>query len=141
MATAEARKLESEHPEEPKYDYELHYYGVAGRGEFVRLMFEEVGASYVEMDDAKAVFEFATKNHVPGFPAHHVREGFPSFAPPLIKTGAHFESAQGVAGCVCGEVYACARVGVCVCVFVCPIQVKVVCVHVHMWVSLGGEGL
>ncbi len=62
--------------------YALYYWdGIPGRGEFVRLVLEEAGASYREMGkgDAgtKAIMDYLGDNSSP----------YPPFAPPFLKDG------------------------------------------------------
>lgn len=59
--------------------WELYYHGPKlvgpGRGEFVRLMFEELGIKYKEVNEN--IYELFQDN----------LQGFPSLAPPMIKKG------------------------------------------------------
>ncbi len=74
FSTADWRTIASMSGEQ----YELYYWGLAGRAEFARIIFEEVGVKFKETNDQQAVFEFCIKNQ---------RPGFPSFAPPVLKKG------------------------------------------------------
>ena len=56
--------------------WELYYWPLAGRGEFVRVIFEEAGVPYKEINDGLA----------PLFREHKL-EGWPCLAPPMIKKG------------------------------------------------------
>ena len=57
--------------------YEFYYWPkLCGRAEFVRIIFEEVGEKYKEINEN--TLEFAIKNE---------RPGYPSFAPPVLKKG------------------------------------------------------
>ena len=57
--------------------WELYYWPkLCGRAEFVRIIFEEVGEKFKEINENTA--EFAIKNK---------RDGYPSFAPPVLKKG------------------------------------------------------
>ena len=49
---------------------------MCGRAEFIRIIFEEVGQKYKENNDN--TIEFAIKNQ---------RDGYPSFALPVLKKG------------------------------------------------------
>eukprot|EP00794_Sanderia_malayensis_P004677 gene4677-5287_t len=58
--------------------WELYYWPLAGRGEFVRVIFEEAGVAYKENNDAElltSMFKQAKDT------------GWPCFAPPMIKRG------------------------------------------------------
>ena len=58
-------------------EYVLYYHAnLAGRAEFVRVIFEEVGQKYTEINEN--IVELCMKNQ---------RTGFPSFAPPVLKKG------------------------------------------------------
>ena len=64
--------------------WELYYHPkLCGRAEFVRIIFEEVGEKFKEINDN--VREFAIKNE---------REGYPSFAPPVLKKGTKLKAFQ-----------------------------------------------
>ena len=57
--------------------WELYYYpNACGRAEFIRIIFEEAGQKFKEINDNTV--EFAIKNQ---------RDGYPSFAPPVLKKG------------------------------------------------------
>ena len=61
-------------------DWVLYYWsGFPGRGEFVRLVFEEARVKYTEMND----WERIKKEIIEG------EGGYPEFAPPMIKKGTH----------------------------------------------------
>ena len=49
-----------------------------GRGEFARLMFEEAGVKYTEVNDGKLLLSEIVQGK---------GDGFPMFAPPMIKKG------------------------------------------------------
>ena len=57
-------------------EWVLYYWPLAGRGEFVRLVFEEAGVKYKEVNDD---IRNLINNGGLG--------GFPVFAPPVIKKG------------------------------------------------------
>lgn len=60
-------------------DWKLYYWpGFKGRGEFVRLMFEEAGVAYTEINDRAEVFNFYSKGS---------EKLFPLTAPPIIQNG------------------------------------------------------
>ncbi|XP_066927120.1 glutathione S-transferase-like [Clytia hemisphaerica] len=60
-------------------DWQLIYWpGFCGRGEFVRLVFEEAGIKYVENNDAEYIYKY--------FKCHeNEMDGFPMLSPPIIK--------------------------------------------------------
>ena len=58
--------------------YTLYYWPLAGRGEFVRLILEEAGVKYKEVNDGKIL-----KDNIIG----NTHGGYPVFAPPMIKCG------------------------------------------------------
>jgi glutathione S-transferase len=66
--------------------YELYYWpGLQGRGEFIRLIFEDAGVPYVDVGRLP-------EDKGGGIPAilgyyHGEREGHPAFAPPVLKVG------------------------------------------------------
>lgn len=66
--------------------YELFYWpGLQGRGEFIRLIFEDAGVPYVDVGRLP-------EDQGGGIPAilgfyHGEREGHPAFAPPVLKVG------------------------------------------------------
>ena len=49
-----------------------------GRGEFARLMFEEAGVQYTEVNDGKVLYNEIILGK---------GDGYPMFAPPVIKKG------------------------------------------------------
>lgn len=60
--------------------WELHYWPLLGRGEFVRLLFEEAGVPYKEINDPEViakVYKFKTAD----------QEGFPCHSVPVIAKG------------------------------------------------------
>ena len=60
--------------------WELHYWPLVGRGEFVRLLFEEAGVPYKELNDTEIlskIYKFKTVE----------QSGFPNFALPVIVKG------------------------------------------------------
>lgn len=60
-------------------DYELFYWpGIQGRGEFVRLAFEEAGVAYRDERDVDAMMRLL---------AGHTRGGLRPFAPPILRAG------------------------------------------------------
>ncbi len=59
-------------------EYVLYYWPLAGRGEFVRLIFEEVGQPFKDVDNIEAVRAMCGAGQ---------KEGFPNFAPPILKRG------------------------------------------------------
>ena len=59
-------------------EYTLYYWPLAGRGEFVRVMFEEAGVPYKDISDAPTTTKAVKENGL---------GGFPSFAPPVLKKG------------------------------------------------------
>ncbi len=67
-------------------EYVLYYWPLAGRGEFIRLIFEEVGQPYKEVNDINDAMLDRKTFHV----GH--KGGFPNFAPPILKKGRHFRS-------------------------------------------------
>ncbi len=56
----------------------LFYPPVVGRGEFVRLIFEELGVPFGQVTDFQRVLSYCRGNE---------RDRFPSFAMPLIREG------------------------------------------------------
>ena len=65
-------------------DWILYYWpGFVGRGEFVRLVFEEAGVKYREEEDGNKI-----KNEI----ILGQGEGYPMFAPPMIKKGMYTPS-------------------------------------------------
>ena len=57
--------------------WELYYWPkLCGRAEFVRIIFEEVGEKFKEINDN--IIEFTIQNQ---------RDGYPSFFPPVLKKG------------------------------------------------------
>ena len=63
-------------------DWILYYWpGFPGRGEFARLVFEEAGIKYTEENDRDKI----TNEIILG-----KGEGYPMFAPPMIKKGMHY---------------------------------------------------
>lgn len=59
--------------------YELYYWpGIQGRGEFVRLAFEEAGVPYEDVGDVPAMMAFLTGKKA---------RGLQPFAPPFLKVG------------------------------------------------------
>ena len=62
--------------------WKLYYWdGFVGRGEFVRLMFEEAGVQYTEVNDREVIFNDIISGK---------GDGFPMFAPPMIQKGTYF---------------------------------------------------
>lgn len=62
--------------------YELYYWpGIQGRGEFIRLAFEEAGAEYVDVARVKGTEALMALLEGDGV-------GHPPFAPPVLKDGA-----------------------------------------------------
>ncbi len=62
-------------------DYVLyHWDDLAGRGEFIRLMFEETGQPYKEVGNDEDIEKMYSAQQ---------KEGFPNFAPPILKKGRH----------------------------------------------------
>ena len=59
-------------------EYELHYWPLAGRAEFVRLIFEEAGVAYKDV----TVKGYDTLNDM-----KDGKYGYPGFAPPMLKKG------------------------------------------------------
>ena len=60
-------------------DWILYYWpGFPGRGDFVRLVFEEAGVKYQEENDTTIIVNEVLRGK---------REGYPMFAPPMIKKG------------------------------------------------------
>ena len=58
-------------------EYELLYWPLAGRGEFIRLIFEDAGVPFKDNSDVQAIT--AIKEGKEAF--------YPSFAPPFLKRG------------------------------------------------------
>ena len=59
--------------------YELYYWpGLAGRAEFIRLIFAEVNQTYKDVDDIAELEKISLSTQ---------SEGFPNFAPPVLKNG------------------------------------------------------
>jgi glutathione S-transferase len=58
--------------------WELYYWPVAGRGEFIRLIFEEAGIPYTDISDVSVIKDVVMQGKLPGYPG---------FAPPVIKKG------------------------------------------------------
>ena len=57
----------------------LYYWdGFPGRGEFARLLFEEAGVKYTEVNNGEVIFNDIINGK---------GDGFPMFAPPMIKKG------------------------------------------------------
>ena len=60
-------------------DWVLYYYGgFPGRGEFIRLIFEEAGVKYREVNEYKTLRSQINQGE---------GDFFPHFAPPMIKNG------------------------------------------------------
>ena len=60
-------------------EYELYYWqGFAGRGEFVRLLFEEAGVPYRQCQDNEAMVKMFKQQEL---------KGYPCFAVPMVKKG------------------------------------------------------
>ena len=60
-------------------DWFLYYWdGFPGRGEFVRLVFEEAGVKYTEVNSGEVIFNDIINGK---------GDGFPMFAPPMIQKG------------------------------------------------------
>lgn len=78
-------------------DWVLYYWdGFVGRGEFVRLMFEEAGVKYSEENSGEIIMNEIILGK---------GEGYPMFAPPMIKKG-NFKLSQCHAICrYLGEEY------------------------------------
>ena len=66
-------------------DYTLYYWGgeFPGRGEFVRLLFEETGTKFKEVGDKETIRKMSAARV--GTDAADV--GFPCFAVPILKHG------------------------------------------------------
>lgn len=68
----------------------LHYWPILGRGEFVRIIFEELGVPYVDKPE----------NCMEYFHGGKLRFGeidqFPSFAPPMLQKGKFFVSSTPI---------------------------------------------
>ncbi|XP_013395749.1 glutathione S-transferase [Lingula anatina] len=64
-------------------EWVLYYWPLAGRGEFVRLVFEEAGVPYKEINDVELLSKNFKKIDLP--PSEDF--SFPCFAPPVIKKG------------------------------------------------------
>ena len=66
-------------------DYTLYYWGgeFPGRGEFVRLLFEETGTKFKEVGDKETIRKMSAAKV--GTDAADV--GFPCFAVPILKHG------------------------------------------------------
>ena len=60
-------------------EWELYYHPLAGRGEFVRIVFEEAGVSYKDISDKQTLWE--------GIIGGSRDDFYPTFAPPMIKQG------------------------------------------------------
>ena len=58
--------------------WELYYWPLAGRGEFIRLIFEEAGVPYKDITDVNIIKDVVFHGKLPGYPL---------FAPPVIKKG------------------------------------------------------
>jgi glutathione S-transferase len=61
-------------------EYELFYWPLAGRGEFIRLLFEEAGVPFKETTLKDYTFSTDLKAG---------KIGYPGFAPPVIRKGNH----------------------------------------------------
>ncbi len=61
-------------------EYVLYYWPLAGRGEFVRLIFEEVGQPFKDVDNIDEIKAMCGARGPQ-------KEGFPNFAPPILKKG------------------------------------------------------
>lgn len=60
-------------------EWQLFYWpGMPGRGEFVRLIFEEAGVKYTEVSDPKIIMGDIIQGQ---------GDFYPHFAPPMIKKG------------------------------------------------------
>jgi len=60
-------------------DWILYYWpGMPGRGEFIRLIFEEAGVKYSEINDADVLMTEIIQGQ---------SDFYPQFAPPMIKKG------------------------------------------------------
>ena len=65
-------------------EWVLYYWaGFPGRGEFVRLIFEEAGEKYTEENSGEVIMSEIIQGK---------GDGYPMFAPPLIKKGIYFVS-------------------------------------------------
>ncbi|ETO26072.1 hypothetical protein RFI_11066 [Reticulomyxa filosa] len=62
-------------------EWELFYYGITGRGEFVRILFAEAGVTFKESNDVRGT---ESKNFV-AFGGKPSELNFPAFAPPLVR--------------------------------------------------------
>lgn len=58
--------------------WELFYWPIAGRGEFVRVIFEEAGVPFKEHNDFEMLVSMFKKGK---------KEGWPCLAPPMLKRG------------------------------------------------------
>ncbi len=61
-------------------NWELYYWPLSGRGEYVRIIFEELGIPFKDVTDAKVIME-NVKQPGPLFST------YPTFAPPMLKNG------------------------------------------------------
>ena len=58
-------------------EYELTYHGLAGRGEFVRVIFEDAGVPFKDISDVQKILAIKEGKE----------EFYPSFAPPFLRKG------------------------------------------------------
>ncbi len=62
-----------------KSGYDIYYWpGAPGRAEFIRLIFAEVGETYKDVDDIEGIETVSLSTQT---------EGFPNYAPPVLKDG------------------------------------------------------
>ena len=60
-------------------EWELYYWPLAGRGEFVRIIFEEAGVKFKDISDVPTLKD--------GITGGERTDIYPTFAPPMIKKG------------------------------------------------------
>jgi len=69
-------------------DWTLYYWGIKGRGHFVRLLFLEKGVKYTEVNDPKEMVPLMYCKAIP----KENKTTFPLFAPPIVKHGNFYVS-------------------------------------------------